>query len=151
MKLPLITEAGTAGSPPHHHAHVQLFPETISRRRFMGTAAGAAGAVLTSSLWWPSAAAASEHVDHAPRPIPGGFDLGGKTFHVFPPVSGNEPSAITDFKGLVGVANVGGTGTGTDLTTGETTKLVFDADMRFMQGTFVDMNGHRRHGTFGFV
>ena len=53
--------------------------------------------------------------------------------------------------GLVGVANVGGTGTGTDLTTGETTKLVFDADMRFMQGAFVDMSGHRRHGTFGFV
>jgi len=151
MRLPVTSEAGTWGSHPHHHTNARLIAETMSRRRFMGTAAGAAGAALTSSLWWPAAAAACEHVDHGPRPIPGGFDLGGTTFHVFPPGSGNEPSAITDFKGLVGVANVGGTGTGTDLTTGETTKMVFDADMRFMQGSFLDMGGHRRHGTFGFV
>jgi len=117
----------------------------------MGTAAGAAGAVLTSNLWWPAAAAASEQVEHAPRPIPGGIDVGGTTFHLFPPGAGNEPSTITDFKGLVGLANIGGTGTGRDLTTGDTTTLVFDADMRFMKGTFVDNDGHRRHGTFGFV
>jgi hypothetical protein len=117
----------------------------------MGTAGGAAGAVLTSSLWWPAAAAASEHVERAPRPIPGGIDVGGTTFHVFLPGSGNEPSTITDFKGLVGLANIGGTGTGRDMTTGKTTTLVFDADMRFMKGTFVDNDGHRRHGTFGFV
>jgi hypothetical protein len=49
------------------------------------------------------------------------------------------------------VATVGGTGTGTDLTTGKTSNLAFDVDMRFMQGTYVAMDGHRRHGTFGFV
>ena len=151
MKLPETTNAAPAESPPHHHAHAQLFPGAMSRRRFMGTAAGAAGAVLTSNLWWPAAAAASEHVEHAPRPIPGGIDVGGTTFHVFLPGSGNEPSTITDFKGLVGLANIGGTGTGRDLTTGKTTTLVFDADMRFMKGTFVDNDGHHRHGTFGFV
>jgi hypothetical protein len=124
----------------------------MSRRRFMGTAAGAAGVALTSSLWWPSAAAAAERVDHAPRPIPGGIDLGGgTTIHVFVPGPGSEPSTITDFKGLVGVATIGGTGTGTDLTTGKTTNLVFDVDMRFMKGTYVAMDGHRRHDTFGFV
>jgi len=151
LKLPETTNAAPPESPPHHHAHALLIPETISRRRFMGTAGGAAGAVLTSSLWWPAAAAASEHVEHAPRPIPGGIDVGGTTFHLFLPGAGNEPSTITDFKGLVGLANIGGTGTGRDLTTGKTTTLVFDADMRFMRGTFVDNDGHRRHGTFGFV
>ncbi len=151
MKQPVATNAARAASRSHRHANAQLLPGTISRRRFMGTAAGAAGAVLTSSLWWPAAAAASEHVGHAPRPIPGGIDMGGTTFHLFPPGSGNEPSTITDFKGLVGLANIGGTGTGTDLTTGKATTLVFDADMRFMKGTFVDKGGHRRHGTFGFV
>jgi len=153
LKLPETTNAAPAEYSPHHHAHAhaQLFPGAMSRRRFMGTTAGAAGAVLTSSLWWPAAAAASEHVERAPRPIPGGIDVGGTTFHVFLPGSGNEPSTITDFKGLVGLANIGGTGTGRDLTTGKATTLVFDADMRFMKGTFVDNDGHRRHGTFGFV
>jgi len=51
--------------------------------------------------------AASEHVERAPRPIPGGIDVGGTTFHVFLPGAGNEPSTITDFKGLVGLANIG--------------------------------------------
>jgi hypothetical protein len=27
----------------------------------------------------------------------------------------------------------------------------FDADMRFMKGRFVDLDGHRREGVFGFV
>ena len=151
MKQPVATNAARAASRPHRHANAQLLPGTLSRRRFMGTAAGAAGAVLTSNLWWPAAAAASEHVEHAPRPIPGGIDVGGTTFHLFLPGTGNEPSTITDFKGLVGLANIGGTGTGRDLTTGKTTTLVFDADMRFMKGTFIDMDGHRRRGTFGFV
>ena len=151
MKQPVATNAARAASRPHRHANAQLLPGTLSRRRFMGTAAGAAGAVLTSNLWWPAAAAASEHVEHAPRPIPGGIDVGGTTFHLFLPGTGNEPSTITDFKGLVGLANIGGTGTGRDLTTGKTTTLVFDADMRFMKGTFVDNDGHHRHGTFGFV
>jgi len=151
MKLPAVTLLGATESVPCHRVHQHLFPGTLSRRGFMAAAAGATGAVLTSSLWWPAAASASERAGHSPRPIPGGIEQGGETFHVFLPGSGNEPSTITDFKGLVGLANVGGTGTGTDLKTGQTTNLVFDADMRFMKGTFIDMDGHRRRGTFGFV
>jgi hypothetical protein len=118
----------------------------------MASAAGITGAIFTSGLWWPEIARASEAGGAAtPRPIPGGIDVGGKTFHVFTPASGVEPSTITDFDGVVGIANIGGTGTGTDTATGKTTSLVFDADMRFMKGTFVALDGDEHRGTFGFV
>ena len=136
---------------PCHRVHQHLFPGMMTRRGFMSVAAGATGALLTSGLWWPAVAEASEGAGRSPRPIPGGIEQGGTTFHVFLPGSGSEPSTITDFKGLVGLANVGGTGTGTDLKTGETADLVFDADMRFMRGTFIATDGRRHHGTFGFV
>ena len=116
----------------------------MSRRQFLGTTAGAAAAAATSSLWFPTLA---EAAGSDPVPIPGGFAPG---FHVFlgPEV---EPSSIFNFRGVVGVAVVQGTGTGTNTRTGERTALLFDSDNRFMQGEYIGMDGLRHEGTFGFV
>jgi hypothetical protein len=72
-------------------------------------------------------------------------------FHVFLPGHGNEPSTITDFNGFIGIAEIQGTGTGTDTHTGATASLLFDTDTRFMQGVYVGVDGKKHRSTFGFV
>lgn len=76
-----------------------------------------------------------------PRPIPGGiqpFGPGTTVYHVmlpgYPPLgrpdpAENDPSLITDFNGHAGIAYVQGTGTRTDLTTGEISRKVFEVDL----------------------
>jgi hypothetical protein len=64
--------------------------------------------------------------------------------------AGVDPSSITDFKGFVGVADVQGTGTGRN-PDGSVETLLFDTDMRFMQGTYVGLDGRVHQATFGFV
>jgi hypothetical protein len=49
------------------------------------------------------------------------------------------------------VAALGGTGTGTDTTTGATMKLLSDIDVRFMKGIFTGADGATHTGTFGFI
>ena len=65
---------------------------------------------------------------------------------MLPPVLGFEMSTITDFDGVVGAAEI--QGTARDSAGGT---YWFDADMRFMKGRYVDLEGRRRHGSFGFV
>ena len=67
------------------------------------------------------------------------------------PTTGSEVSTITDFRGVVAAAEIVGEGTGTDTKTGQTTRYTFDADMRFMDGTYVSLNGHTQQGTLGFI
>ena len=100
----------------------------MSRRKFIGAAAGTTGAILGAGLWVPKLALAA---GSDPNPIPGGFLPG---FHVFLLGEGNEPSTITDFKGFVGVADVQGTGTAINTRTGFHETLHYDTDVRFMQG-----------------
>jgi hypothetical protein len=50
------------------------------------------------------------------------------------------------FNGVVAAAEIQGTAHGSD-----NTAYSFDADMRFMQGTYVDVDGQVRDGAFGFV
>src|SRR5690349_1888101 len=114
-----------------------------SRRQFLGAAAGAAGIALG---WTPAPARAGP--SGAPVPIPGGIQVAGTTFHVFPPGLGGttpadlEPVTITDFNGFVGLAYIDGTVTETNLTTGRSRQLPFlTADMRFMQGVYRDQTG----------
>lgn len=126
----------------------------LSRRQFIRTSIGATGAVLSSALWLPAVAHASKDGHVAPRPIPGGSQFlgpGTELFHVFDPVHGVEPLTIFDFKGLVGVAHIQGTGTGTDTRTGKTTPLVFDVDNRFMKGLYVGVDGKKHTGTFALI
>jgi hypothetical protein len=71
---------------------------------------------------------------------------GGELFHFFGFAPGLEQSTITDFNGFVGSARIFGTGTGTP---GEA--FPFRADMRFMKGKFVGVDGRLHRGTFGFI
>src|SRR5207245_5065858 len=99
----------------------------LSRRQFMMKAAGASGAVLSSGLWMPALALAH---GVAPKPIPGGTQVPGiGFFHIFLPGPDNEPSTITDFKGSIGIAALGGTGTWIDTATGQHHSLLFDVDL----------------------
>jgi hypothetical protein len=65
------------------------------------------------------------------------------------PGRGIEASQITDFKGTIGLAQLTGSGTGT--LNGTSSKLNFEIDNRFMQGTYVGVDGRRHQGTFGFI
>jgi hypothetical protein len=145
----LIEEQSYNGHRYAGHAH---FWERamMSRRQFMRTAAGATGVVLASGLWMPGLALAD---NPAPKPIPGGFKAFGKFFHVDPssPGPGAENSTIFDFHGSLGAAVVRGTGTGTHTGPNTTSSLLFDVDMRFMQGVYIGIDGKTRTGTFSFI
>ena len=139
------------GSPMKAHqdgrtviGHDHFWRRALSRRQFLGASAGAGAALATSPLWMPTLAEASRA---EPVPIPGGFAPG---LHAFLG-PGVEPSTIFNFRGVTGVATVQGTGTGWNTITGETNALLFDSDNRFMQGEYVDADGERHRGTFGFV
>jgi hypothetical protein len=87
-----------------------------------------------------------------PNPIPGCTqidDLG--CFHFFFPGHAAEPSSITDLNGFVAVADITGTGVGTDPDTGQTIPLTFETDTRFMSGEFVAKDGTHHQGTFAFI
>lgn len=108
------------GAPGIGHAH--FWDRALSRRRLM-QAAGAAGLALAGGrLLRPAAGWAAPTGSGAePRPIPGGFaTVDGRRWHAYPPGPSNpldpssvmnEPSAITDFDGLMTIAQVQGTGT----------------------------------------
>jgi hypothetical protein len=143
----------TAPSRPRPgHAHDHFWHRAISRRRFVQGSIATAGAITAAALTpaW-SVGAAKPSLTAAPKPIPGGFELGGIQFHTFFPGFGSENSTITDFNGKIGFAQVQGTGTGVDEATGAETRLLFDSDMRFMQGVYVGQDGGTRNGTFAFV
>jgi hypothetical protein len=148
-----LASPGTpATGPPGHHGHAHFWERAFSRRRFVRTAAGATALVVGQGLWFPAVAGAAPVGGSDPRPIPGLLPIPGlPPLHVKPPAYGQEVSTITDFNGVVAAAEIQGTGTGTDTKTGAQTQYTFDADMRFMDGTYVSLNGHTRQGTFGFI
>ena len=134
----------------------------LPRRRFLRLAAGTVGGALGTRLLVPNRARADDDDDHnddhddgivLPKPIPLGTRfLGGEDtelFHFYLPPD-NEPSTIFDFDGAVGLAEHTGTGTGKNTKTGETTQLYFITDFRFMQGTYIGVDGRHHHGTFSF-
>ncbi len=138
---------------PAYVGHSHFWKRAISRRQFVRTSAGAAGVALASRHVLRALAQSSGGT--GPNPIPGGTHLpflpDGDIVHIFLPGPGQEVSTITDFNGLVGLANVNGTGTGTDLTTGATTPLIFKSDNRFMKGVYVGEDGQTHRGTFAFI
>jgi hypothetical protein len=134
-----------------YSGHAHFLERALSRRKLLGATALAMGA----SLAWPASGfAESEESEKQvnPNPIPGGTDvsqfIGGppRIFHFFAPAIGQEVSTITDLDGSVAAGEVQGTGL-----TNTGTKLFFDADMRFMSGKYVGVDGRTREGTFGFV
>lgn len=126
--------------------HVHVWERPMSRRMFVGTSAVAGGAALTAGMWAPLLAEAAS-VDATPIPE---TIFPNTPFHIQFPNAGNELSAINNFKGVVAVAAIKGTGTTTDAS-GATTPFFFDSDQRFMQGTYIGATGQRHEGTFGFV
>jgi hypothetical protein len=139
---------------------------TLTRRdAFIGAASIAAG-VATGA---PAAAIAhgdghhgDRRVPEMPKPIPGGSPIGPPlgTIHVFAPGPEGvvlpftgvplegldvEPTTITDFNGFAALAFHVGSARGSD-------GVIYDleTDLRAYQGTYVDRNGKRRFGTFGF-
>ena len=121
----------------------------LSRRRLIQGGAGLLGAAALGSVDAKSAAAAKPNWE--PRPIPGGFaeDFSlvpvDPFIHVLPPSVGFEMSTITDFKGVVGAAEMRGTATGGGVT------YDFDADMRFMKGQYITVDGQLHSAAFAFV
>ncbi|HYU18828.1 MAG TPA: hypothetical protein VEQ11_09045 [Chloroflexota bacterium] len=147
--MPSQARVARPGGLRHDFGHTHFWERAVSRRRFVGTAAGATGLVLSSGLWLPSLVHAQAGA--APKPIPGSDPELPAPLHFFLPGLGKEPSTITDFDGMIGIAEVMGTGKGTDSRTGTTTDLLFDVDVRFMKGIYVGTDGQRRNGTFGFI
>ena len=122
-----------------------------SRRAFIGGAAATAtGVSLGSGLLWPAVGSAAVHSNRAPKPTTATFTVNGLTFHATGFGRGMDPSSITDFNGLVGVADVRGKGTARN-PDGSVETLLFDTDMRFMKGVYVGQDGAVHRGTFGFV
>ena len=123
----------------------------FNRRRFFGAAAGLAlGTGLSTTL---NAQRGNQHTDASPKPIPGGVSPFGVLVHHFPiappgtPLSSiSEPSQITDFNGFVGLNRIRGVGSGTGFTS-----LNFQADVGFMVGEYVAMDGKHYHASLGFI
>ncbi len=152
-----IWESRTGGAQV---GHAHFWDRALSRRQFLGGTAGAAGVAMTSALGWPVLANAATGTA-APRPIPGGTQIDGLgLFHFYFPTSSNpvgspntiqsgrgDPSTITDFNGFIGVGEWGG-GTGKDQN-GHT--LFWAADLRFMDGEYVGLDGRHHQGAFAFV
>jgi hypothetical protein len=122
----------------------------LSRGEFLRR--GALVAASSGALGLVDARTAFGRAAGDPNPIPGGLDENftpvthDPFIHVLPPGIGNEMATITDFKGVVGGSEIRGVAHGSDGTSWD-----FDTDMRFMQGTFVDVDGRLRTGAFGFV
>jgi hypothetical protein len=133
-----------------------LFARGLTRRQFIRTAAVGAGVAAGSGLWGPllrPALAAGGTGGLLPRHVHGGlrpFGPGTRVFHVFLPGAGSEPSTITDFDGVVGLASAKGSGTATN-GKGEKSTRPFDVDLRFMKGRYIGRDGKEHHGTFGFI
>ena len=146
---PLTADLSQWSLPPpsvlgSHHTHRHL-----SRRAFIGSMAGAAGAAVGAGLI-PSTVFAAKSGNLTPKPTIKVVPIGGLDFHFTFFGPGIDPSSIWDFNGFVGVADVQGTGTATN-PDGSTETLLFDTDMRFMSGVYVGVDGAVHKGTFGFV
>ena len=153
MRMQVADSGGSVPEFPalRHHRH------RLTRRAFLGSTAGAAGAIVGGSLLQPAAAlAGSPHTDNSANPTASTFTLTNPvtlqdvTFSLAFFGPGLDASSITDFNGFVGVADVQGNGTATNAD-GSQEPLLFDTDMRFMTGTYVGKDGRNYKGSFGFV
>jgi hypothetical protein len=129
--------------------HTHFWHRNSSRRDVLKTIAGGAALGLTAGLWNPAALVAGSSAV-APNPIPTGFEFEGELFHVFPPAPGVEMATITDLVGIIGATAVQGTGTGVDHD-GQSMALNFGADMRFMQGRYIGVDGKPHQTAFGYI
>ena len=140
-----VTDRVASAQLASRHRH----PHALSRRQLLKTAA-ATGAVLAGSAMLASqpADAKQREASGTPVPVPADAAFGG--LHIYGVGPHSENSSITNFRGIVGAAIVDGTGIA-HTADGRSEKLLFDTDMRFMQGEFRGTDGVTREGTFAFV
>ena len=122
----------------------------LSRRRFIGQTAGVTGGVLGASALLPRLAMAGNTDNAGPNPIPYTVNIAGVDFALSFPGSTSIPGVIADFNGFWGYSEVQGTGQAT-YPDGSSETLLYDTDMRFMQGVYLGKDGKVHQGTFGFV
>jgi hypothetical protein len=159
---PLVPAPDGAGVSPAsralgYHGHRHFWHRMRSRRGFIQATGGLAAAGLAVSRGYR--AFAQEANGANPKPIPPGFEMEGQQFHVYLNEPGNEPSTISDFRGLVAINHLQGMGTvirggpngglATPTATGD--RIGYDADMRIMKGQYIGEDGQEREGTFGFI
>ena len=136
----------SAGMSPARPGHADLGSRALSRRTFLAVGAGAAGALSLLPFFGRTTALAGGTGE--PKPIPGGSVPPPAGAHVWLPQRGLEPSTIFDFDGMVALADVYGSG---EARQGDLTfPANFNADMRFMTGRYVGLDGVTREGSFGF-
>jgi hypothetical protein len=164
MRLPSIEQdfkaiwESRAGDAEIGHAH--FWERALSRRQVLARAAGVAGTAIAAPFILPGVAKGAAPGLGEPRPIPGGTQIPGigLIHFYFPAVnpvgspdtieSGRgDPSTITDFNGFIGVGEWG-PATGEDQAG---TTLYWAADVRFMDGEYVGLDGRHRQGAFAFV
>ena len=158
---PVFKDFGQVEGGAARVGHDHFWERALSRRQVLGASTGLAGLVAASRLGLPGFASADVLGTGDPRPIPGGTMIDGLgTFHFFFPTSPNpagsrdtvengrgDPSLITDFRGSIGVGDWSG-GTGKDQ---HGTALFWAADVRFMDGEFIALNGRRARAAFAFL
>lgn len=149
-----VFEAGGTASA-RHASHLGM---AFTRRQFLkATGATAAAAAMTPLFGGPAFASSGARI---PKPIPYsspvladllGVDLPfflpveiDPFLGVFDPVS--DPSTIGDFKGRVGMVEVEGVSDNNS----EHVPRTWAADIRYMEGRYVDREGKERRGAFGF-
>jgi hypothetical protein len=135
-----------AALSPARYGHDHFWSRALSRRAFIGIGAGTAGALALLPLLPSTRALAGGSPE--PRPIPGGSVPPPVGPHAWLPQRGLEPSSIFDFDGTVALADIYGSGEARQ--SGHSFPANFNADMRFMTGRYVDLDGVTRDGTFGF-
>jgi hypothetical protein len=120
----------------------------VMRRQILRGMVGGAGLAFGAGMGLPlSVLAYDPQTGAEPRAIP--QILRGT--HHFPPGHGRELTTIADFDGIVGGGQLTGSGTATNTITGESTKLNFSVDNRFLIGDYIAANGTVLHGTFGVL
>src|SRR3989442_1478490 len=92
----------------------------------------------------------SGHCETPPDPRRGGHP-GPRTLRHLVPGQGERTFDDHRRQGICRRHRDHGTGTGTDTPVPPATSLVYDVDLRFMQGSFVAADGKMHEGTFGFV
>jgi hypothetical protein len=115
----------------------------------------AASALFSAGSWGLQPDEATAASSKMPKPIPGGQMFFGELSHIYMPglfsPEDDEPSTITDFTGLIGLAVLQGKGTRTDKKTGTTSRHPFEADLRFMKGLYKGEDKHFHRATFAMV